>query len=46
MNKTEHIHQLEQTLTVLLGKQNYTHYKRACTGKYRGYYDLDRKSVV
>jgi len=40
MNKKERIKQLEQTLTELLGKKDCTQYKKACTGKYRGYYDF------
>jgi len=39
MKKLEQIKQLEQKLTELLGKKIYTKYKKACTGKYRGYYD-------
>lgn len=39
MTKSEQIKQLEQTLTKLLGKNNYIEYSKACTGKYRGYYD-------
>ena len=39
MKKSEEIKQLEQRLTGLLGKKTCTEYKRACTGKYRGYYD-------
>lgn len=39
MNTAERTQQLERTLTELLGKMQYTHYKRPCTGKYRGYCD-------
>lgn len=39
MSKEVNIKKLEQSLTELLDKKSYIHYKRACTGKFRGTYD-------
>lgn len=40
MNVKDDIRYLEQKLTGLLGKMSYKPYKKACTGKYCGYYDF------
>jgi len=39
MNKKQEIEDLERQLMLLLNKKSYICTKRACTGKYRGYYD-------
>jgi len=43
MTKKQELEQLEQQLTLLLNKKSYVPIKKACTGKYRGFYDYGLK---